>query len=153
MRLLLKEGDKAPDFILKDTDGNTIHLEDYLGSSVVLYFYPRDNTPGCTKEACAFRDAMRTIKERQAIVLGVSHDNCESHKKFRDEFKLNFPLLCDIEKEISMKYGVYVPKKMHGREFMGIDRTTFLIDQDGMIKKIFKKVEVEGHVEEVLSLL
>jgi thioredoxin-dependent peroxiredoxin len=152
-KMALKEGMKAPDFILKDTDGHSVKLGNFIGKQVVLYFYPKDDTPGCTIEACSFRDNVSDIKKKNAIVLGVSTDNEESHVKFTKKYKLNFPLLADTEMEVSKKYGVYGEKSFMGRKFMGINRTTFIIDKAGKIKKIFPKVSVNGHAKEVLNNL
>jgi len=149
----LKEGDKAPEFTLKSTDGRDISLKDFRGKQVVLYFYPKDDTPGCTKEACDFRDNLARIRAKGAIVLGVSHDSVESHNTFREKYDLPFTLLSDEDKSVSQAYGVYKLRSLYGKEFMGIERTTFVIDEKGKIKRIFPKVKVEGHVEEVLQAL
>src|SRR3989338_7811017 len=126
---MLRINDKAPDFFLKDANGNLIRLLDYKNKIVVLYFYPRDNTPGCTKEACNIRDNMRLLNKKGVVVFGVSTDNEESHKKFSENFELNFPLLCDIDKIASKKYGVYAKKSLYGKEYFGIKRTTFIIKE------------------------
>ena len=144
------EGRKAPDFTLKADNGETVKLSALKGKTVVLYFYPKDDTPGCTKEACSFRDGFSEIQKRGAVVLGVSPDSVESHKKFKEKFHLNFPLLSDEEKKVVNAYGVWKEKALYGRKYMGVERTTFVIDADGKIKKIFPKVKVDGHYEEVL---
>ncbi len=149
----LSEGAKAPDFSLKDDNGATVKLSGLKGNTVVLYFYPKDDTPGCTKEACSFRDGFKEIQKKGAIVLGVSPDSVESHKKFKEKFRLNFPLLSDEEKKVVGAYGVWKQKSLYGRKFMGVVRTTFVIDETGKIKKIFPKVKVDGHYEEVLAEL
>ena len=149
----LKEGDVAPDFTLQSTEGKEISLKGLRGKQVVLYFYPKDDTPGCTKEACDFRDNLARVRAKGAIVYGVSHDSIESHNRFKDKFDLPFPLLSDPQKKMTEAYGVYKQKSLYGKLFMGIERATFVIDQQGKIKKIFRKVKVEGQVEEVLQAL
>jgi len=148
---MLKEGDKAPDFRAKDQDGNDINLADLKGQRVVLYFYPKDDTPGCTKEACSFRDADDVYKEKNIRVLGVSTDSEKSHQKFISKFNLPFTLLADTDKKIVEDYGVWGEKSMYGRKYMGTNRKTFLIDEDGNIAKIFDKVKVDEHADEVLA--
>ena len=148
---MLKEGDKAPDFNAKDQDGNDIKLTDLKGTRVVLYFYPKDDTPGCTKEACSFRDADDIYRSKGIRVLGVSTDNEKSHQKFISKFQLPFDLLADTEKEIVEAYGVWGEKSMYGKKYMGTFRKTFLIDGDGKIVKIFEKVDVAAHADEVLA--
>jgi thioredoxin-dependent peroxiredoxin len=148
---MLKEGDKAPAFSTTDADGNTIKLKDFKGQKVVLYFYPKDDTPGCTKEACSFRDDFATFKKRGINVLGVSPDSETSHKKFAQKYKLPFTLLADHEHKIADAYGTYGQKKFMGRTYMGILRTTFLIDEKGKIKKVFEKVKPDEHASEVLE--
>ena len=150
---MLKEGSKAPAFSLEDDNGNTVALKDFRGKSVVLYFYPKDSTSGCTQEACDFRDAHARIKKKGAVVLGVSKDSAKSHAKFKAAQELNFPLLVDAEGETCEAYGVWKEKSMYGRKYMGIERTTFVIDGAGKISKIFPKVKVKGHVDEVLESL
>ena len=147
----LKEGDKAPDFKVPDADGKIVRLKDLKGKKVVLYFYPTDDTPGCTKEACAFRDSFSKFKRRGIEVLGVSLDNEKSHQKFAKKFDLPFRLLADTDRAVSEKYGTYGKKKFMGREYMGVNRMTFLIDEKGKIKKIYQKVKPEEHAEEVLA--
>lgn len=149
----LREGKKAPDFVLKDDNGSTVKLSALRGKTVVLYFYPKDDTPGCTKEACSFRDGFKEIQKKGAVVLGVSPDSVESHKKFKEKFNLNFPLLSDDEKKVVNAYGVWKQKSLYGRKYMGVERTTFVIDETGRIKKVFPKVKVTGHYEEVLAEL
>ncbi|HSV33352.1 MAG TPA: thioredoxin-dependent thiol peroxidase [Pyrinomonadaceae bacterium] len=148
---VLKEGDKAPDFTVRDGEGKTVKLKDFRGKKVVLYFYPKDDTPGCTREACAFRDAFGKYKRRGIEVLGVSLDTEASHKKFAAKFDLPFRLLADTDKAISEAYGTYGEKKFMGRKYMGNHRMTFLIDEKGKIKKIFDKVKPDEHAEEVLE--
>jgi peroxiredoxin Q/BCP len=146
----LKEGDKAPDFAVPDAQGKTVRLKDLRGKKVVLYFYPKDDTPGCTKEACSFRDSFASFKRRGIEVLGVSLDNERSHQKFAQKYSLPFRLLADTERAVSEAYGTYGEKKFMGRAYMGNNRMTFLIDEKGKIKKIFSKVKPEDHAEEVL---
>ncbi len=148
---MLKEGTVAPDFTVKDENGETVRLKDLRGQKVVLYFYPKDDTPGCTKEACAFRDAFADYKKRNIKVLGVSLDSEASHKKFATKYKLPFTLLADTDHAISDAYGVYGQKKFMGRSYMGVNRMTFLIDEKGKIKKVFEKVKPEDHAQEVLE--
>ena len=147
----LKEGDKAPDFKVTDAEGEVVKLKDLRGKKVVLYFYPKDDTPGCTKEACAFRDSFGKFKKRGIEVLGVSLDSEKSHQKFAKKFDLPFRLLADTDRAVSEKYGTYGKKKFMGREYMGVNRMTFLIDEKGKIKKIYNKVKPEEHAEEVLA--
>jgi peroxiredoxin Q/BCP len=147
----LKEGDRAPDFIARDQAGNEIKLSDFRGQRVVLYFYPKDDTPGCTKEACSFRDADSLYAEKGIKVFGVSTDSEKSHQKFITKFNLPFTLLADTDKKIVNDYGVYGEKSLYGRKYMGVNRMTFLIDETGKIVKIFKKVNVSAHADEVLN--
>jgi peroxiredoxin Q/BCP len=150
----LKEGDKAPDFTLPATGGNTVSLSDFRGQkNVVLYFYPKDNSSGCSKEATSFRDLMPEFEKADAVVLGVSADSLESHEKFARDYSLPFPLLSDESKEVSTAYGVFKEKNMYGRKVMGIERTTLVIDKEGVIRKIWPKVKVEGHAEQVLDFV
>ena len=151
MSKILKEGDKAPDFTVTDGDGKTVRLKDFRGKKIVLYFYPKDDTPGCTKEACAFRDSYSKFRKRGIEVLGVSLDSEKSHQKFAKKYDLPFRLLADTDRAISEEYGTYGEKKFMGRTYMGIHRMTFLIDEKGKIKKIFNKVKPEEHAEEVLA--
>lgn len=148
---MLKEGDAAPDFVAKDQESNEQKLSDYRGKRVVLYFYPKDDTPGCTKEACSFRDADEIYAEKGIKVFGVSTDSEKSHQKFISKYNLPFTLLADTEKKIVNDYGVYGEKSMYGRKYMGVNRMTFLIDENGKIVKIFKKVNVSEHADEVLK--
>jgi thioredoxin-dependent peroxiredoxin len=150
----IKEGDPAPDFSLPSTSGEPISLSDFKGKqAVILYFYPKDSTPGCTMEACSFRDNLAAVQSHGAAVLGVSPDSVKSHASFTQKQNLNFPLLADTERELAQAYGVWVEKKQYGRTFMGIERSTFLIDKDGKIKKIWRKVTPKSHVAEVLEAL
>ena len=149
----LKVGQKAPDFTLLDDAGEKVNLSDLKGKKVVLYFYPKDDTPGCTSEACNFRDGLSEIKRQGAVVLGVSADSVESHKKFKKKFELNFPLLADPEKKMVERYGVWKEKSMYGKKYMGIERTTFVIDEQGKISHVFPKVKVSEHYDEVLDAL
>jgi peroxiredoxin Q/BCP len=148
-----KEGDPAPDFRLPADDGKTDSLKDLRGRKVVLYFYPKDDTPGCTKEACSFRDNLSRVQSKGAIVLGVSKDDLASHAKFREKYSLSFPLLSDPEGKVLSAYGVWKEKNLYGKTFMGIERTTFVIDERGRIQKVFPRVKVDGHVDEVLAAL
>jgi peroxiredoxin Q/BCP len=148
---MLKVGSKAPDFSALTGEGKKIRIKDFLGKTVVLYFYPKDNTPGCTQEACDFRDASSHFSKKGAVVLGVSPDSVQSHEKFKVKFSLPFPLLSDPDHAIAEKYGVWKEKSLYGRKFMGVERTTFVIDPDGKIAKIYAKVKVKGHVADVLT--
>ena len=146
-------GGKAPAFTLFGDNGKKVSLADFRGKKVVVYFYPRDNTPGCTRESCAFRDGLSEIKRKGGEVLGVSTDSVASHKGFKQKYGLNFPLLSDSEKKISLAYGVWKLKSLYGRTYMGLERSTFLINEEGLISKVFPKVRVDGHVDEVLAAL
>lgn len=148
---MLKEGDKAPNFNSVDQDGNKVKLSDFKGQKLVLYFYPKDNTPGCTKEACSFRDADQTFKKKGIKVLGVSTDDEKSHQKFISKFQLPFDLLADTDHSIVEAYGVWGEKSMYGKKYMGTFRKTFLIDEKQKIVKIFDKVKVDEHADEVLA--
>lgn len=150
---MLKEGSKAPAFSLPSDDGRKISLGDFKGRPVVLYFYPKDMTPGCTQEACDFRDHYLKIRSSGAVVLGVSRDPAVSHAAFKMKHALPFPLLSDESGKVCKAYGVWKKKSLYGREFMGIERTTFLIGPDGKIRRIFPKVKVNGHAEAVLQAL
>lgn len=150
---MLKAGNKAPQFTLKDQSGKSVSLKDFLGKQVVLYFYPKDDTPGCSKEACNFRDDFDEIKKENAVILGVSADSEVRHKKFIEKYKLQFALLSDENKKVLEKYGVWQEKSMYGRKYMGIVRSTFIIDEKGKLKKIFPKVKVTNHNIEVLEAL
>jgi peroxiredoxin Q/BCP len=150
---MLEVGKKAPDFSLLNQDEKKISLKDYVGQKIVLYFYPKDDTSGCTKEACSFSDDIPKFSKVDAVILGVSPDSVKSHKKFSEKYKLKFDLLADEEKNVVDKYGVWKEKSMYGRKYMGVERTTFIIDEKGKIKKIFNKVKVDGHNKEVLEAL
>ena len=150
---MLDVGKKAPDFSLLNQDEKKISLKDFIGQKVVLYFYPKDDTSGCTKEACSFSDDLPKFSKIDAVIIGVSPDSVKSHKKFSEKYKLKFDLLADDEKKVVEKYGVWKEKSMYGRKYMGVERTTFIIDENGKIKKIFNKVKVDGHTKEVLEAL
>jgi len=150
---MLKEGSKAPSFTLESDEGKKISLKDFLGKKVVLYFYPKDDTPGCTKEACSFTENLGSVTKAGAVVLGVSADSVESHKKFKEKYGLTFPLLSDPDREVIEKYEVWKEKNMYGKKSMGIERTTFVIDSEGKIAHIFPRVKVDGHTQEVLEKL
>lgn len=147
----LKVGDSAPDFSVNDQSGNPVKLSEFKGKKVVLYFYPKDNTPGCTAEACNLRDNYEALQKAGYVVLGVSTDSEKSHQKFIDKFELPFPLLADTEKEIHEKYGTWVEKSMYGRKYMGTARTTFLIDENGKIEEIIGKVKTKDHTAQILK--
>ncbi len=149
----LNVGDKAPDFSLPSMDGSLVSLKDLRGKKVVLYFYPKDDTPGCTKEACSFSENLARVKRKGAMVFGVSADKVKSHQKFADKYDLAFPLLSDENKEMIKAYRVWKEKSFMGRKYMGIERTTFIIDEQGKITHIFPKVKVDGHTDEVLNAL
>jgi len=153
IQLNLKEGDQAPEFTALTNGGGKVSLADFKGKNVILYFYPRDNTPGCTKEACAFRDEFAAFKKKGVVVLGVSTDSAKSHDKFVEKQKLPFTLLADEDKKIVQAYGVWGEKRFMGMKFMGTNRVTFLIGPDGRIKKIWPKVKPAQHAEEVLAAL
>ena len=146
-------GETAPDFELRDSGGMPHRLSDYRGKKVVLYFYPKDDTPGCTKEACAFRDDFSLFKNKNVVILGVSADSVESHKRFEQKFQLPFLLLSDPDKSVIEKYGAWQEKSMYGKTFMGVQRSTFVIDEKGRIAKVFPKVTPEGHSRELLEVL
>lgn len=148
---MLKPGMKAPDFSLLNDKGEEISLKDFKGKKVVLYFYPKDDTSGCTKEACDFRDKIKVFEKNKIVVIGVSKDSVKSHDKFRKKYNLPFMLLSDENLDVLKKYDVWKEKSMYGRKYMGIERTTFIIDEKGVIKEIYSKVKVDGHVDEVLS--
>jgi len=153
IQLKLKEGDVAPLFSVPTSGGGVVSLVDLKGKNVILYFYPRDDTPGCTKEACAFRDNFAEFKKRGAVVLGVSPDSVKSHDKFIEKFKLPFTLLADVDKKIVEAYGVWGEKRFMGRKYLGTHRVTFLIGPDGKIKKIWPQVKPDEHAAEVLAAL
>ncbi|HEY8401135.1 MAG TPA: thioredoxin-dependent thiol peroxidase [Cytophagaceae bacterium] len=147
----LKVGDKAPDFTGKDQNGNTVKLKDFKGIKVVLYFYPKDNTPGCTAQACDLRDNYALLMKNNYQVIGVSGDDEKSHKKFADKFNLPFPLIADPDKKINELYGVWREKSMYGRTYMGTVRTTFIIDEKGVISEIIEKVKTKDHTSQILK--
>ena len=153
IKLKLKEGDPAPAFTATTNGGDTVSLADFKGQFVILYFYPKDDTPGCTKEACNFRDGIADLKKAGALVLGVSPDDVASHEKFQKKFTLPFDLLADTDHAVADAYGIWKEKSMYGKKYMGIERTTFIIDGKGKIAKIFPKVKVEEHHAEVLAAL
>ena len=148
---MIKEGDAAPDFEVSDAEGNTVKLSDLRGRKVVLYFYPKDDTPGCTKEACSFRDGFAEFERRGIEVLGVSTDDEKSHRKFAEKFSLPFKLLADTDHRVADLYGVYGEKQFMGRKYMGVARKTFLIDEEGRLRKVFEQVKVDEHADEVLK--
>jgi peroxiredoxin Q/BCP len=146
-------GHPAPEFQLKDQNGNDVKLSRLRGKNVVLYFYPKDDTPGCTREACDFRDEHSALESAGAVVLGVSPDDTKSHQKFATKFSLPFPLLADTERQVCDAYGVWGEKSLYGRKFMGVTRATFLIDTEGKVSRVWPKVKVDGHVQEILQSL
>ncbi len=148
----LKEGDKAPVFEGIDQNGNTVRLGDFSGKKLVLYFYPKDNTPGCTAEACNLRDNHEDLLKKGFAVVGVSPDSEKSHKGFAGKYSLPFPLIADTEKKILNDYGVWGEKKMYGKTYFGVNRTTFIIDEKGTIEKIISKVDTKGHSEQIYSI-
>ena len=150
---MIEEGKKAPAFTLPSSEGGEVSLKDLKGKTVVLYFYPKDDTPGCTREACEFRDTQAPIKKAGALVFGVSGDSLESHAKFKTKYKLNFPLLSDPDHAMATKFGAWGEKTLYGRKFMGIIRSTFVIDGDGVVRKVFPNVKVDGHAEKVLEVV
>ena len=149
----IEAGQTAPPFTLTADDGSRVKLADLRGAPIVLYFYPKDDTPGCTREACAFRDRHKELAKLGAKVFGVSADDITSHEKFRDKFRLNFPLLADVDHRVAEKYGAWREKNMYGKKSMGIVRSTFLIDAQGKVAKVWKRVQVDGHDEQVLESL
>jgi peroxiredoxin Q/BCP len=150
---ILKEGDEAPGFTAKDQNGKTVSLSDFKGKKVILYFYPQDNTPTCTTEACNFRDNYQSMLSKGFEVIGVSPDTEKSHKKFEKKFNLPFPLIADPDRKIVEAYGLWVEKMMFGRKYMGTARTTFVIDENGVIKKIIHKVDSQNASQQVIDLL
>jgi len=148
---LLEVGDKAPAFRAKNQDGETVSLGEFKGKPLVLYFYPKDDTPGCTKEACSFRDGWSKFKKRGVAVVGISTDDEKSHRKFADKFSLPFPLLADPEKKIVNDYGVWGEKSLYGRKYMGTNRVTYLIDGKGKIAAVWPKVKPDGHADQILE--
>ena len=151
--MFLEVGDKAPAFKAKDQEGETVSLSDFKGKKLVLYFYPKDDTPGCTKEACSFRDGWSKYRKRGVAVLGVSTDDEKSHRKFAEKFSLPFPLLADPEKKIVTDYGVWGEKSMYGRKYMGTHRVTYVIDEKGRIAAVWPKVKPDGHADDVLAAI
>ncbi len=149
---MIEQGEKAPDFSAKDQHGNTVSLNDFKGKSIVLYFYPKDNTPGCTKEACNLRDNYEDLISKGFVVLGVSPDSEESHKKFAEKFTLPFPLLADPELKIIKAYGAWGEKNMYGKKYEGLLRSTFIINKDGEIEKVIKKVKTDDHANQIFKL-
>ena len=148
-----KENEFAPDFSLPSSSGKNISLKDFRGKNIVLYFYPKDDTPGCTVEACGFRDKIKEIEQQNTVIFGVSPDDANSHQKFIKKFRLPFILLSDASKRMLEDYGVWIQKSMYGKSYMGVERTTFVIDKEGKIAKVFEKVKPQGHDEEVLNFL
>jgi peroxiredoxin Q/BCP len=147
------EGEMAPDFTVLDDTGASVSLSSFRGKKVVLYFYPKDDTPGCTTQACDIRDNFGALRERGAVVLGVSPDSVAKHVKFRTKYDLPFTLLADTDHAVSEKYGVWGEKSFYGKKYMGVDRTTFVIDEEGRILKVFPKVKAEKHLQQVLEVL
>jgi len=147
---LVSEGDEAPDFTLQADDGRRVSLSDYRGKKVVLYFYPKDGTPGCTREAIEFRDMIKEFEKEDVVILGVSKDSVQSHQKFKRKHELPFTLLSDPEGKVLNLYGVWRKKSLYGRTFMGTERTTFLIDENGIVRKVYRKVKVKGHARACL---
>lgn len=150
---LLQVGAKAPIFSTFDQNGKRVSLSDFEGKKIILYFYPKDNTPGCTKEACAFRDKITQFQDLNVVVIGVSIDSIKSHKSFSDKYQLPFTLLSDTDKDIVTNYGVWGEKTMYGKKYFGINRVTYLIDEQGLISEVFPKVKPETHAEEILKLI
>jgi peroxiredoxin Q/BCP len=151
--MVIQEGEQAPDFELQDDAGKPLKLSSLKGRTVVLFFYPKADTPGCTKEACGFRDAVSEFKKRGVEVIGISPDEPSAQAKFKSKFELSYPLLADVEHKVAEDYGVWQEKSMYGKAYMGIARTTFVIGPDGKVKKVYEKVKPEGHAEEVLAAL
>ena len=148
---MIQEGKKAPEFELGSSEGGDVSLKSLKGKTVVLYFYPKDDTPGCTREACAFRDNQAVLKRKGVVVLGVSGDSLASHEKFKSKYKLNFPLLSDPDKAVAKKYGAWGEKVLYGKKTIGMIRSTFVIDGEGVVRKVFPRVKVDGHAEKVLE--
>ena len=153
MATTLKAGDKAPDFNSKDQNGEEVSLADFKGKTVILYFYPKDDTPGCTAEACDFRDNYQSLIAKGYEVIGVSTDDSKSHKKFETKYSLPFPLIADEDKSINEAYGVWAEKNMYGKKYMGTARTTFIINADGIIKQVIEKVDTKNASQQVLDLI
>jgi peroxiredoxin Q/BCP len=150
---MVKEGKPAPEFTLPSSEGGEVSLAGLRGKTVVLYFYPKDDTPGCTREACAFRDTQAKIRKAGAVVLGVSGDSLESHGRFKTKYTLNFPLLSDPDKAVAKKYGAWGEKVLYGKKTIGMIRSTFVIDAGGVVRKVFPRVKVDGHAEKVLEAI
>lgn len=150
---MIKEGQKAPDFVLPGTDGSDHNLSEYIGKKVILYFYPKDNTAGCTKEAVSFRDKIEDFNQANTIVIGISRDNMASHSRFINKLNLPFILLSDVEGQVCELYEVIKEKTMFGKKTIGIERSTFIIDEAGIIQKIYRKVKIDGHVDNILHSL
>ncbi len=150
---MLKEGDQAPDFALQDDTGKEVSLKNLRGKKVILYFYPKDDTPGCTREACGFRDQFADFSRVNAAVYGVSKDSLDSHKKFKSKYSLPFPLLSDPDLKVAKAYGAWGEKNMYGKKTMGIIRSTLIVDENGIIEKIYRNVKVDGHTDAVLAHL
>ncbi|MGH7681692.1 MAG: thioredoxin-dependent thiol peroxidase [Candidatus Eiseniibacteriota bacterium] len=146
-------GMMAPEFSLPSTMGRKVSLSEFRGKRVIIYFYPKDDTPGCTMEACAFRDHLPRIHAKDAVVLGISLDDDLSHQRFAQKYNLPFPLLSDVDAAVSRQYGTYKEKNLYGRTYWGIERTTFVIDREGRVENVFRRVKVEGHAEEVMATL
>ena len=151
--MTIEVGKVAPDFTLQNQEGENISLSDFKGQNVVLYFYPKDMTPGCTTQACDFRDNYDAFKDLNTVIIGISPDPIERHQKFIDKHELPFQLLADIEQEVAKQYDVWKLKKMFGKEFYGIERSTFILDKEGIIQKEYRKVRVKGHIEETLNFV
>jgi len=150
---MLKTGDKAPDFTLESDEDKKVSLKDFKGKKLILYFYPKDNTSGCTKEACDFRDSIKIFEKKNTVIIGVSKDSVASHTKFKSKFNLPFSLLSDESTKMLKKYEVWKEKSMYGKKYMGIERTTFIINEKGKIQNIFNKVKVNEHIQELLNSL
>jgi peroxiredoxin Q/BCP len=148
---MIEEGKKAPEFELESSEGGTVRLADLRGKTVVLYFYPKDDTPGCTREACAFRDSQAALRRKGVVVLGVSGDSIASHEKFKKKHGLNFPLLSDPDRAVAKTYGAWGEKVLYGKKTVGLIRSTFVIDGEGVVRKVFPRVKVDGHAEQVLA--
>ena len=150
---MIQEGKQAPDFVLASSEGGEVSLKSLKGKAVVLYFYPKDDTPGCTREACAFRDSQPALKRKGVVVLGVSADSLAAHGKFKAKYKLNFPLLSDPDKAVARKYGAWGEKVLYGKKSVGMIRSTFVIDAEGVVRKVFPRVKVDGHADKVLEVV
>lgn len=150
---MVKIGEKAPNFKLPSGNGQAMSLKDLKGKKIVLYFYPKDDTPGCTKEACSFEQNSAALKKKGAVVIGVSADSPDSHARFAEKYELSFPLLSDEKREIIKLYDVWKEKSLYGKKYFGIERTTFVIDENGVVRHVFSRVKVDGHTEEVLAVL